>query len=128
MTTTRDFPLADILTITTGRLLSRKHMAGVYNILGWLTGDDELMTHQLSRAVEACLPGLLRQHPSLADVAPPEDVDEAELLAWLDEAERVHGATLPVAPVGGWEQRNPIEELCDMIGAERVIVVPRELP
>lgn len=115
-------PLADILSITTGRLLSRQHMGGVYSILNDLTGDD-LMTHQLPRAAEACVPAILAQHPQLAGVEPPEDIDVADLMAWLADAEQRYGAELAVAPLAGWERRDPIEELCDMVGPERIVIV-----
>lgn len=123
--TTRDFALADILTMTTGLLLSHNGMGGLYEIANHLTGDN-LMTHQLPRAAEVCGPALLRQHPQLAGVAPSPDLDASNLLTWLADAEHVYGATLPVAPLapGEWEQRDPIEELCDKVGAERVYVVP----
>jgi len=123
MTDTRDFDLADVLSITTGRLLSHDGMGGVYRILNHLTGDD-LMTHQLPRAAETCRPALRAQHPFLTDLQPPaEDVPLDQLMAWLAQAERDHGYTLPVTPLAAWEHRNPIAELVDMVGPERVAVV-----
>ncbi len=123
------YPLADILSVTTGRLLSRKHMAGIHNILDDLTGDA-LMTHQLPRATDACRPSILAQHPQLAGVEPPKDIDVPDLMAWLLDAERQFGQELPVEPLapGVWERRNPIEELCDMVGSDRVYVatIPEE--
>jgi hypothetical protein len=120
----RDFTLDDILTVTTGRLLSRRHMDGLYDLLGYMTGDN-LMTHQLPRAADACAPALLDQHPHLRGVEPPADIDPADLLAWIVNAEGEHGETLPVTPLppDNWERRNPIEELCDMVEPEKVIVV-----
>ncbi len=120
---TRDFPLADILSITTGRLLSHDHIDGVYRILNHLTGDN-LMTHQLPRAADTCAPALIEQHPFLTDLQPPAgDVPLEQLLAWLAQAERDHGYTLPVTPLAAWEHRNPIAELVDMIGPDRVVTV-----
>jgi hypothetical protein len=123
MTETRTFPLADILSITTGRLLSRRHMDGIYDILNFMTGDN-LMTHQLPRAAGACRGPLLEQHPQLDGVEPPDGIDVPDLMAWLTNAEREYGESLPVAPAAGWEHRDPVEELCDKVGAENVYVVP----
>lgn len=120
--TDRRFPLDDILSVTTGRLLSRRHMDGLYDLLNYMTGHD-LFTHQLGRAADACAPALLAQHPQLADVQPPEGLDTADLMAWLVEQERTHGETLPVAPLPPSEPVNPIEELCDMVGPEKVFVL-----
>lgn len=119
----RTFALDDILSVTTGRLLSRRHMDGLYDLLSYMT-DESLFTHQLPRAADVCGPALLAQHPQLRGVEPPADIDSADLLAWLVSVEREHGERLPVAPlpVGGWERRNPVEELCDMVGPEKVIV------
>lgn len=117
----RIFPLADALTVTTGRLLCHDHMGGVYRILNYLTGDD-LMTHQLPRAMDACTPAVLAQHPQLAGVEPPTDIDAPDVAAWLAWAESEYGNEFPLVPIGDWEQRNPIEEACDMFGAERVYV------
>ncbi|MFE7727449.1 hypothetical protein ACFU5D_16840 [Streptomyces anthocyanicus] len=121
---TRDFALDDILTMTTGRLLSRRHIDAVYDLANYMTGDN-LMTHQLPRAADACGPALLEQHPQLRDAEPPADLDATDLMAWIVNAEREHGETLPVAPLPpeAWEQRNPVEELCDMVGPEKVVVV-----
>lgn len=125
----KTYALADILTITTGRLLSPRHIEAVYDIANWMTGDY-LMTHQLPRAMDACGPALLAQHPQLEGVEPPADIDVPDLMAWIANAEREHGAELPVTPLadGVWEHRDPIEELCDMVGPEKVIVAPLQAP
>ena len=60
----KEFSLGDVLSITTGRLLSDCHMDGVYDILNWMTGDN-LFTHQLPRAAEKCEPWLIEQYPQL---------------------------------------------------------------
>lgn len=121
-TAPQDFELADILSITTGRLLSHRHMEGVYEILNHLTGDN-LMTHQLPRAAETCRPALLAQHPQLDGVQPPDGMETPELWTWLAEAEAAHGMRLPVTPIAAWEHRDPIAELVEMIGADRVVPV-----
>jgi hypothetical protein len=124
VTEPRTYALADILTMTTGRLLSPRRIEAVYDIANWMTGDH-LMTHQLPHAADTCGPALLTQHPQLEDVAPPEDIDVPDLMAWLANAEREHGEQLPVTPLaaGVWEHRDPIKELCDMVGPEKVIAV-----
>jgi hypothetical protein len=116
-------PLGEILSIATGRLLSRSRIEGVYRILNDMTGDN-LMTHQLPRAADACKPALLAQHPQLVGVEPPQfvGVGPTDLMAWLADAEQRYGTELPVTPLPDWERRNPIEELCDMVGSDRVVV------
>lgn len=123
MSDSRSFPLADVLSITTGRLLPRRHMDGMYELLGYMTGQD-LYTHQLGVAADRCGPALREQHPLLNALTPPPSGDLADLMAWLVEAERVHGEALLVRPLADWVRRDPIEDACDMVGAEKVFVVP----
>lgn len=95
----RDFHLGDILSVTTGLLVSPRHIEGVYDILDWMTGDN-LFTHQLPRAARECRDPLLRQHPDLADVQFPDEFDGKEHVeAWLAEQVERFGETRPVAPI-----------------------------
>lgn len=120
---TRTFPLADVLSITTEKLLSRRHMDGIYELLNFMTGQD-VYTHQIGHAVDKAKPALLAQHPHLTDVQPPDDLDKPDLMAWLIETERTHGEELEVAPLTDWEHRDPIEDACDKFGTDKVYVVP----
>ena len=61
---TKEFHLGDVLSITTGRLVSPRRMDGIYDILNFMT-DSNLFTHQLSRAINECKPHLLGQFPQL---------------------------------------------------------------
>lgn len=119
MTATRTFHLGDVLTITTGALVSPRHMDGVYDILNWMTGDD-LMTHQLPRASNECHGPLLAQHPDLAAVVLPEsfgsrDVDQvkANVERWLAEQVARFGETREVAPLDPADhtQMDPFTEM-----------------
>lgn len=123
----REFPLDEVLTVTTGCLVARRHMDAVYDVLNFLTGDN-LFTHQLPRALESCMPAALTQHPDLAEVSVPTFGDDAhaELMRWLSKVEAKYGKTRTLVPIAQWDHRNPIEEACDLIGAERVYVVPAE--
>lgn len=125
MTEPRDFPLSDVLTVTTGRLLSRDGVDGVYRILQFLTGAP-IFTHQIPDAIDHCHLPLLRQHPQLLDVVPTTNAQLAEIKTWLTEQEHIFGETLPVAPVEGWGHRDPIAEMVEAFGADRVapVVLP----
>lgn len=126
----RDFHLGDILSITTGRLVSPRHVGGVYDILNFLTGDN-LFTHQLPRAERECKPYVLKQHPCLKEIdASPVTPDNWR--AWLDRQIETFGETLPIEPIAAatkpdgspvHEHRNPITELCEKVGPEKVVVV-----
>lgn len=120
----RAFDLGDVLSVTTGRLVSTRHIDGVYEILGFMTGE-QLMTHQLPRACDQCRPHLLAQHPDLAEAKVPDGLDsEEKVLTWLDGARREFGETRFVAAVPTENPPDPLEEACDLVGAEKVWVFP----
>ena len=99
----KNFHIGDILTVTTGRLVSPRHIDGVYDILNWMTGDN-LFTHQLPRASRECEQPLRAQFPDLAAVVPPEDFGgEQGVFLWLAEQVDQFGATRDVAPLAADE-------------------------
>ena len=102
--TTRQFHLGDILSVTTGCLVSPRHMDGVYDILNWMTGDN-LFTHQLPRANDECQGPLLAQHPDLAAIEVPDEWGDGSREGakravddWLAEQVTIYGETRQVAP------------------------------
>jgi hypothetical protein len=125
--TTRPFHLGDVLTITTGRLVSPRHMDGVYDVLNFMTGDN-LFTHQLPRACEECAPELLRQHPQLRDVSVPDFSSPDHVPDWLAEQVIQYGETLALAPLAAIDHTriDPLTELAMMrpdASATTVVVV-----
>jgi hypothetical protein len=133
-TGTRTFHLGDVLSITTGRLVSPRHMEGIHGILDWMTGDS-LFTHQLPRAMDECQGPLLAQHPDLAAIVPPEtfgdgskDGAKEAVDLWLAEQVAAYGETREVAPLAGGEHTriDPITELRTMRPDAEIIgvVVP----
>lgn len=126
---TKDFHIGDILTVTTGRLVSPTHIDGVYDILNFMT-QDNLVTHQLPRASEQCKPWLLRWHPELVDVDTSrlDNLPEAEakrlVAQWLEKQVGHFGEMLWVEtiPVDDQTHRNPLEELEEMAPGKPIIV------
>lgn len=118
------FHLGDILSITTGKLVSPDHMDGVYRILNHLTGDD-LFTHQLPAAAKTMTPVLLAQFPQLATVDASGVTDEATAKAFLAGQVAAHGewheVTAPSSAL--WGEHDAMQELIDMVGEDRVIGV-----
>jgi hypothetical protein len=121
---TKKFHLGDVLSITTGRLVSPRHMDGVYDILNFMTGDN-LFTHQLLRASDECKPHLLAQFPQLAAVD-ASGVNGKNHVKWLTEQVAKYGEEFEVKPVpkGTHQFKNPIAEAAEMMGGpEKIIVV-----
>ncbi|MEV7267079.1 hypothetical protein AB0N38_26305 [Micromonospora aurantiaca] len=119
--------LGDILTITTDRFVAPDGIGAIYNLLNHMTGDN-LFTHQLPRAADECKPELLRQHPDLAGIEPPEFRDEEHFWSWLDEQTGRYGTHREVQPLppGDHTRINPLDELAMNHPDVKVIAV--ELP
>ena len=93
---TKCFHLGDVLTVTTGRLVSPRHVEGLYDILGFMSGED-LFTHQLGRVGKECTPYLLKQFPGLD--SPQMQFALGELIEML---ETPSGKKEPDKLVTGW--------------------------
>jgi hypothetical protein len=119
----RLFHLGDILSITTDVLVSPRHIDGVYDILGYMTGDT-LWTHQLPRASKECAPWLLRQHPQLMDIS-SDGIGPDNWREWLDGLVATYGEELNVEPIPKDDHvhKHPAEEAVEMMGKDRVIVI-----
>lgn len=123
------FHISDVLSISTGRLVSTRHMAGIYEILGWMTGES-LMTHQLPRAMRECAPVLFGQYPALREVRLPDDPDCLGNIdkrhAWLTEQAKHLGSHMAIAPLPKRDPQydTPVADAIEMVGdATKVIVV-----
>lgn len=122
-TPTRDFHLGDILSVTTGRLVSPRLIEGVYDILNWMTGEN-LFTHQLPRVGREAAPVLLAMHPQLAEIT-GDDVTGENWREWLADKVARFGETLPVPKMNAdqHERIDPMSELVEKVPPERIIAL-----
>jgi hypothetical protein len=135
------FHISDVLTATTGRLVSSRHMAGAYDIYNFLTGDN-LFTHQLPRVARESQPWLKAQFPRLVEGAPEMDLalagldrqienwtgDRSQLIAaWVEGVRVTFGLPeqIPVYELGAdmHTHIDPLEEARAMCGDDKVLVV-----
>ena len=125
---TKRFHLGDILSVVPGYLVSPRHIDGVYDILNWMTGDS-LFTHQLPRAARECEPHLLKQFPFLSEVD-ATTVKENNWKEWLDVQVKKYREHFDVAPIPkeAHQYIDPVLEMCDMVGPEKVIVLDARPP
>lgn len=117
------FHLGDILSITTGRLVSKNNIGGVYEILNFMTSDN-LFTHQLGRASDECKPALLAQHPQLATVT-GEEVTAENFNGWFEAQCAEYGNALMVQklPAHAHEFIDPMSELAEKIHPDKIVTV-----
>jgi hypothetical protein len=125
MMSTKQFHIGDLLSITTGRLVSPSHIGGVYDVIDFVTGQAH-MTHQLVRASKEIEPHLIEQHGWLKGVSIPDDVQgEPAVIAWLAWAANEYGEYHDVAalPEGAYVGREPLAELREMAPHAEIITV-----
>jgi hypothetical protein len=116
------YSTAVILSVITGTVLTP--IAEIQTFLSFMTGDD-IYTHQIPRALDACAPALRAQFPQWQDVKTPRDLHGWEAVhAWLA---RFPQEDHTVTPLAVWQHRDPAAELAEMAGGvERVIVIGNE--
>lgn len=126
MTATRTFHIGDILSVTTGKLVSPAGMGGIHGLLDFMTSEP-LMTHQIPRAVDECAPSLREQFPDLAAAPVPEDFggSEQSVLLWLSGLEIIHGEFREVAALRPEDHTyiDPITELRSMAPNAEIIAI-----
>lgn len=139
----KQFSLRDVLTVTTGRLLTQPKgerdngIGNLYELLNWITSDN-LYTHQLPRAEDACRPWLIKCFPELAGasdylykleelLAINRGRGQEAINSWLSHLKTRYPdikETYDVTPMpGGWVHIDPLTEAESMIGRERMIVL-----
>ncbi len=118
----QQFHIGDVLTVTTGKLVSPRGIDGAYSILGYMTGD-KLYTHQLGRAMDECKPYLLQQHPQLGTID-ASAVSAGTWSSWLQDQVAKFGETLPVLamPESAHKLIEPLDELKEMVGSRAIVI------
>lgn len=119
----KQFHLGDVLSITTGILMSPRKMDGVYDILNFMT-QDNLFTHQLPRASKECVPFILEQHPQLKDIV-IEGVNEENFNQRLEDLCDQYGETILVntLPKHAHEFIDPESEMAEKIHPSKIIKI-----
>ena len=136
----RTFALGDILSITTGRLVSERHMDGIYDILNYMTGQN-LFTHQIPRAMDHCRPVLEALYPALSHVALHDELQrlsaalkhtqdpDTVVTQWVRRMIEEHGAALEVPQLSLAEQfESPIADAIEMMGGDPSRVITLDIP
>jgi hypothetical protein len=85
----RTFHLGDLLSVTTGVLVSPRYMDGLSDIVGYLTWADLDVDH-IPESLQACRGYVLRQVPVLAEVT-ADDLSFESWRGWLDEQVKMFG-------------------------------------
>jgi len=122
----REFFTLTVLSISHDKLLT--DIGNVYTILNWML-DENLYTHQLPRASRFCRPFLRAQLSQLEewDIYDPQ-VNPENVREFQDKARKMFGAKLMVEkpPQSVWTEKNPLDELAEMVDPEKIIVVAPE--
>lgn len=96
--TTRDFHIGDILSVTTGALLSPRGMDGLRDIMGFLA-DSKLGGDKVLLILHGpCTQSLLAQHPQLVGVILDTPLEPDQVAKYVAGRAREFGEFLPVTP------------------------------
>jgi hypothetical protein len=119
-----EFDLGDILSVTTGRIVSLDGIGGVYKILNYMTGES-LFTHQLPRVCGEARPVILAMHPQLAEIDEEAKITPETFKAWLADQKAIYGDRLPVPKLtrDQHERIDPLSELAEKVHPDKIIVV-----
>jgi hypothetical protein len=117
------FHLGDILSITTGIMMSPRHMDGIADILKFMTGEV-LFTHQLPRARLECAPFLLKQHPQLENIS-FEPITAENFTTVLEGLCAEYGDQLLVnkLPPHAHESIDPMSEMAEKVHPDKIFPV-----
>ena len=130
MVESQEFHIGTVLSILTDKLLSPKHIGGVYEILEYMSGEKGLMTHQLIRVSDEVKPYLVQQHPELAKVVVPDGLNDWDsVFGWMDtELYDKFGEMIPVSPIPkeAHTMIDPISELSMRAPHMKIVVVEPE--
>lgn len=102
--TTKKFPLRVVLTVTTGRLLTKSKssedngIGDLYEILGHMT-NNQPFTHQLGRFAEECKPWLFQWFPELEKLKDPQWLTRLDELI---ESSKHHANKTPDTAIEMW--------------------------
>lgn len=143
MSTTKTFPLRDILSITTGRLLTKAKgpddngIGDIKDVMEWMTGESPFC-HAMPRFAEECKPWLYRWFPHLAVAEACDD----KLNEWIEKSDSVETACfywfaelkmlepkfqdtydVPKMPQDDHERKDPYDELVAMRGTDEGIIL-----
>lgn len=91
----KNFDIGDVLSITTGRLVSTRLMTGVSDILGFMTSLPNITTLELVVVAEQCRIAILRQYPELGEVD-HSHVNENTHAQFVKEMRRRFGDNLKI--------------------------------
>lgn len=131
----RDFDISDILSVTTGRLLSTRHVDGLYDILAFMTNSDEITLIGSAVVATQCRESLIEQYPALADAM---EVTKENHREFVEQMRRKFGDKLSVTQVdpaffdmhsdydywskiriGSSQDRNKVPDLYRLLEADR---------
>jgi cytochrome c len=121
----RTFELLDVISATSGYLVTDKGIGAVYDVLNFMTGES-IYTHQIPRVSREARAAILVYHPWLAEVF--EESKSVTKDNWREfatkwESEHGIGITVRQMTVHEHERIDPRSELVEMVHPSRIIEI-----
>ncbi|AMQ67003.1 hypothetical protein SEA_CRACKLEWINK_67 [Mycobacterium phage Cracklewink] len=117
MASRKEFPMATVLTVVTGKFLVP--VAQVQQLVEWMTGAP-VPPHQIRRAARECRDYLREQYGWMAGVSLSEE-DAAKPEAFLRHWAKERGASMgvPQLPAGRYQPPDPIVDFANAGGFDQ---------
>lgn len=119
------FHIGDILSITTGKILSPDGYSGMKEFLTFMTQYDDVYDSQVAKLCDICHPVLICAFP-WSDIKTPdfEGKDKEVVMQWVNAQADLHGTYHEVEPLDFKVPFvDPVEELIRIRGSEEGIVI-----
>lgn len=123
---TKKFEISAVISVVSGRMVSKEGMGGIYEVLSWMAGES-VFTHQIPRIRGEAAPLILAMHPGLEKALAEAELvtNEHDMLimhaAWV----RCYGAEIdvPLMTIDEHERIDPRSELAEMAHPDKIIEI-----
>lgn len=103
MSESKMFHIGDVLSVSTGLVVSPRGMNGVYDILSFMTKDPGISTIGLAAVADSCKEAIHIQYPLLANIITPNFntavFKEKAISDWVESMALSFGTELEIRPL-----------------------------
>lgn len=110
----QQFYIGDLLSVVTGKALSKKPFEDLAKFLKYMTGDS-IWSHQIGTISKQCKPYVLAQFPQLEEVD-ISNLTKSNYDEWMQDQIKKYGEYFKVKPIPKNEHQphDPIEDIIKM--------------
>lgn len=122
------FKIETILTVTHDIVLT-SNLHSIYELMKYMTGDDEIYTHTHIRAINFVKTFIISQHPNLEEWPDLHGIiDKTNYEQYVKMAQEMFGEELDLqpSPDGVWSEMDPADEALKYFDKDKIIEIKNE--